>query len=237
MELSERFKIRITVKVDCMEISNLKKLGFTIDCPAETIVTTFSVNGKPHASPMGTWLKKSGEIELRIHTSSRTFQNIVRTRAAVINISRDPKLLASQALKDVFKSKTSLKFKKSKFVDAPKLSNADAWIELEIKNLDKMKISDEIGTSEIARVVGMVRNIEVSKPSIYPLRRASFFLLESAILATKAIEAFKRGKDDVAEKIIQEIENYRERCRKVACCSSEMKMIEKIVNFLKKRRF
>lgn len=217
-----------------MPKTSLQQLGFNTYCPLEVILTTYSPKGKPHASSIGVRMSKSDEVEMKIFTSSQTFQNIAKTGAAVINVVDDSKLLASQALKEIPGFDEKLEFEESHYVNAPRLSSACAHIELEVKNVNKMSISDEIGASEVASVKGVVKNIEIVKRLPRPFKRADFFLVESAIFATRAIEALKRGKSDVARNLIREIDIHREKCSRIAPNSPEMEMITRITNFLKK---
>lgn len=170
---------------------------------------------------------------MKIFTTTRTFRNICSTRAAVINLVDDPKLIVSQALKEIPDIETTLEFERSDNIDAPKLSGACAHIEIEIRSVERMRVLDEMGPSEVARVRGVVKNIEVIKPPPYGFRRVDFLLIESAILATRAIEALKRGRRSVAEGLIREIETHREKCAKIAPLSKEAELMMKIVNFLK----
>ncbi len=217
-----------------MPKASLQQLGFNTDCPVEVILTTYSPKGKPHAASIGVRMGKSNEVKMKIFTSSQTFQNITNTGAAVINVVDDPKLLATPALKEIPGFKEKLEFEESRHVDAPKLSSACAYIELEVKNLNKMSISDEIGASEVANVKGVVKNIEVVKRLPRPFKRADFFLVESAILATRAVKALRRGKNDVAQNLIREIDIHRKKCGRTAPHSPEMKMITRITDSLKK---
>ncbi|KXB02286.1 hypothetical protein AKJ43_02065 [candidate division MSBL1 archaeon SCGC-AAA261D19] len=209
---------------------SLRDLGIT-DVPSETVLTTFSPERKPHASAMGVRAITDRDVKLKIFTATKTFQNIDRKGAAVINIVGDAELLVRLGLPQIFSSK-NIEFEKSKQVDAPRLLGADAFIEFEVKNVEKDNISDEIGISEVAYLTGSVKNIEIGDCSPRAFKRTEFFLIESAIIATRAIEALKRGKKNMAEDMIQEIDHYRKKCDEIAPHSSETAHIGKIVDSL-----
>ena len=170
---------------------------------------------------------------MRIFTPSKTFENISEAGAAVINLVDDPKLLAGQALKDIPELGGSLEFERSRSVNAPRLSGACAYVELEVESIEMVSLQDEIGTSEVAKVRGVVKNIEIARRSARPFRRVDLFLLESAVLATRALEALKRGRGDLAGNLVREIKKYREKCEKIAPRSTETEMVKRIENFLK----
>lgn len=209
---------------------SLRDLGIT-DVPSETVLTTFSPDGKPHASAMGVRAITDREVKLKIFTATKTFQNINRRGAAVVNIVGDAELLVRLGLPQIFPSK-NIEFERSKRVDAPRLLEADAFIEFEVKKVKKDNISDKIGTSEMAYLTGSVKNIEIGDCSPRAFKRTEFFLIESAIIATRAIEALKRERKNMAEDMIQEINHYLRKCDEIAPHSSEASLIRKIVDSL-----
>lgn len=210
---------------------SLQDLGLTDNSPSETVLTTFSPEEEFHASAMGVKAIGGGEVKLKIFTATETFRNIDRRGAGTINVVDDAELLVKQGLPQIFSSE-NLEFERSDHVDAPRLLGADAFIEFEVKNVEKEIISDEIGTSEIAHVTGSVKNIEIGDYSPRPFKRTEFFLIESAIIATRAIEAFREGKEDKANSMIREINRYLKKCQEIAPRSSKTKLIAKILDYL-----
>ncbi len=215
-------------------MSSLTKIGLTKQSPAEIVLTTFSPDKRPHASVIGIRTIGKSKVLLRIFTDTRTFRNLLQSRAAVINIVRDVNLLASLALKEFpgF-GKIALKFEKSGHVNAPKLAKTDARVEVEVEEVERAKISDEIGSSEVAYITARVKNIEVINPSIHPFKRSEFFVIESVILATRIKEALKNGRDEVAKKKFLELGEYVEKCRRIAPRSGELNLMIKIKDLFK----
>ncbi len=215
-------------------MSSLAETGLSEQSPAEIILTTFSPDKRPHASVVGIKTINQSKLFLRIFTNTRTFQNLLHSKAAVINIVRDVELLVSLALKEFTSfGKIAIEFEKSRNVNAPKLAKSDAHVEIEVEKVERAKISDEIGSSEVAHITARVKNIELITPSIYPFKRSEFFVTESAILATRVKEALKNGKYDVAKKKFLEISEYLEKCRRIAPHSVELNLMIKIKGLFK----
>jgi len=215
-------------------MSSLTKIGLAKQSPAEIVLTTFSPYKRPHASVAGIRTIGKSKVLLRIFTNTRTFRNVLQSRAAVINIVRDVNLLASIALKGFPRfGDFTIKFEKSKHVNAPRLAKTDARVEVGVEKVERSKISDEIGTSEVAYITTRVKNIEVINPSIHPFKRSEFFVIESAILATRIKEALKNGRNKVAKKKFLELSEYVEKCRRIAPHSREINLMIKIKNLFK----
>lgn len=215
-------------------MSSLSEIGLSEQSPAEIVLTTFSPDKRPHASVVGIKAMGGSKVLLRIFANTRTFQNILQSRAAVINIVRDVNLLASLALKRFPRfSKIAPKFEKSGHVNAPRLAKTDARVEVEVEKVERTKISDEIGSSEVAYITARVKNIEVINPSIHPFKRSKFFVIESAILATRIKEALKNGRDEVAKKKFLELSEYVEKCRRIAPHSGELNLMVRIKDLFK----
>jgi hypothetical protein len=214
--------------------SSLAGVGLAEGSPAEVVLTTFSPNGRPHASVMGVKARGKSNVALRVFTNTETFQNLCRSKAAVLNIVRDVELLASIALRDPLGFDESLlKFKRSRYVNAPKLEGADAWVEVEIQRMRRKKILDEVGSSEVAYVTARVKNIEILNPGIHPFKRSELFVIEVAVLATRIIEALKNNKRGAAKKLFLELKEYEKKCLRVAPQSGELNLIMKIIDSLK----
>jgi hypothetical protein len=210
-------------------------VGLNTESPAEIVLTTFYPDKRPHASTIGVKASGKSKVLLRIFTATDTFRNITKSKAAIINIVGDVKLLANLALKDLLGFKESmLSFENSKYVDAPRLKGADAHIEIEVKTIRKKRIFDELGTSEVAHLTAEVKNIDVKNPRIHPPRRSESFVIESAIMATRAMVALKRGEKKIAKKLFRRLNDYKEECELIAPNSRESCLIAKIANSLKR---
>ncbi len=213
---------------------SLEEIGLSGKSPSEIVLTTFSPDKRPHASVAGITTMGNSKVLLRIFTDTKTFKNIIRNKAAVINIVKDVNLLASIALRDFpLFGKISLKFEKSGHVKAPRLAKHDAHVEIEVTGVKREKISDEIGSSEVAHIVAKAISIGVTNPSPHPFKRSEFFVIESAILATRINEALKRDRGEVARKKFLELSEYVEKCRRIAPRSKDLKLMTKIKGLFK----
>ena len=66
---------------------NLEDLGFAKGIIFETIVSTYSSQGSPNIAAMGVLQLDSENIMIRIYKSSKTYNNLVSRRCAIINLS------------------------------------------------------------------------------------------------------------------------------------------------------
>ncbi len=215
----------------------LKNTGLKENTPSETILTTYSKEQEPHMAAIGTQKIGDDRIELKLFTDTTTYENIKRTEVGTINIISNAKFLIKQGLPDIIPSEKSPGWKKSETVEAPYLSEADAIIEFEVEEMQEKTITDEIGTSKFAKVTGLVKNVvKNEKISPKPFKRPELYLVEVAVLATKAIEANKEGKDETLENYLDEISYYEKKCQKIAPKSEESKIISKIKDYILSNR-
>lgn len=215
-------------------MASLKDIGLSEESPAEIVLTTFGPNGVPHASTMGAISSGKSKILLRIFTDTSTFKNIDLSRAAVMNVVRDAELLARLALGDLL-NKPALSFESSKRVNAPRLRGAGAFVEIEIKNLRTEQISDKLGTSGVAHIEAEVKCIDIQTPGVRAFKRSESFVIQAAVLATKIIEAMRKGKVEIAREIFREIVGYKKKCERIAPGSKDSCVITEIVDSLGRR--
>lgn len=214
----------------------LNKIGLDRKSPAEIVLTTFGPNGIPHASTVGMKASGKSKVMLRVFTDTETFRNLVESKAAVVNIVRDVRLLAALALKALLKfDERKLSFMSSKYVNAPRLKAAEAYVEIEVKNLRMEEIFDELGKSEVAHIETEIKHIEAQTSHVQPFKRSESFVIESAVLATKVLETMKKGKVKTGARIFREIVSYEKKCRLVASDSEDCRVISKIVSSLARR--
>lgn len=212
----------------------LKDIGITRETPGEIVLTTYYPDGKAHSSVIGVRASNKSKIFLKIFIDTKTFRNISETKAAVINVTRNAELLTNIALKDLLKfNERRLNFESSRFVNAPRLVDADAYVEIEVKDIRVSTLSDEIGTSKVAQIRANVKNIEVRNQKIHPFRRSELYLIESAVLATRVMEALRRGKRVIARKFLARLNDIRKECERIAPKSKDSHLITRIVNSLK----
>jgi hypothetical protein len=188
----------------------LRDLGLSEGIPAEIVLTTYCPDGKPHASTMGVRIGVESKVLLRVFAGTRTFHNLLKSRAAVINVVRDPELLTKLALKNLFNfDPGTLKFGRSGHVNAPKLEEAEAFVEIEVGPPRLDRVSDELGTSEVGHFEGEVKNIHAGRAGVRALRRTESPVVDSAVLATKIATAVEKGKRGLAEGMFEKLKKRR----------------------------
>lgn len=218
-----------------IKLTKLQEIGITENSPSETIFTTYTPEKKPYNAAIGVKTRNKDKIKSMIFTDTQTYQNIQKNKAAVVNIVEDAKLLVKLGLPYIFpENNKNIEYIESETINAPYLTNADAVIELKIKEITKKKISDKIGTSEAAEITGLVKNIQTKKTPPRPFKRSELYLIETAVLATKAIVANKKENPSVFQEFVKEIKQYEKKCEKIARKSEERKLITKIKDYLLK---
>jgi hypothetical protein len=140
----------------------------------EGIVTTVNADGTANISPMGPLVDQQiTQFVLRPYTTSRTYQNLKRTRQGVLHVTDDVELLARAA---VHRLDPLPKLAKAKKVRGFVLADACRWYEFEVSSLD-----DRSERTTIAcRVVGKGRIRE-----FFGFNRAKHAVVEASILATR----------------------------------------------------
>jgi hypothetical protein len=181
-------------------MTNLYDLGFLKDTIGETIVSTYSADGKPTAAPMGIVMKSNEQVIIRPFISSLTYKNIQTKKCAVANVTSNPELFYLTAFKEANpdgKLPPDL-FQKAETVDAPRLRAADATVEVSV---------DETGSfsTERAEFLCNVQLVKASKklPKVYC--RAQFATIEAIIHATR-IKLFLRGDKQEQKQAIKLLE-------------------------------
>jgi hypothetical protein len=217
-------------------MTTLNELGLLEEYPAEIVLTTFDSNGDPYASTMGVKVAGESKLLLRVFTDTTTFHNLRRFGAAVVNVTRDVKLLVHLALKDLFNFDVhTLGFEKSRRVNAPRLERADAFVEIEVENSHTKLVSDELGVSEIGLFETGVKYVEVRKPGVRALWRSESPALESAVLATKILVALKRGRKKTAVKIFHKLVRHGRTHGIVIHDPKERELLAELIKLLKRR--
>lgn len=217
-------------------MNSLKKLGLSKEPQSEIVMTTFSLGGKPHASAIGVRVSGESKVSLKVFTDTITYENLSNSHAAVINIVRDVELVANLALRDLLNfNDRALSFKSSKCVNAPRLENADAFVEIEVESLRKRRILDKLGASEVAYFMARVKCVDMQKPAARAIRKSESLAIESAVLATRIVVAMKRGKEKIAKKMFLKIVKYKEKSALVGPNQKDSHLITKIVESLRRR--
>ncbi|MEM3615124.1 MAG: DUF447 family protein [Candidatus Methanomethylicia archaeon] len=170
----------------------LGDLGFLRDVILETVVSTYGVDGKPNAAPMGVIMRDECHVVIKPFTSSSTYSNLQLRLCGVVNIVSDPKIFYLTAFKEanVDGVLPFEWFDRAEMVDAPRLRVAEAFIEFSVVDIKLL----EVGRAE---VLCRVESIKASNTLPKAYCRASFAVIESIIHATR-IKSFLR--DYVREK-------------------------------------
>lgn len=194
-------------------MEKLADLGFSKGIIAETIVTTYNIDGLPNAAPMGVIMENEQLILIRPYTSSLTYRNLQSKKCAVINITSNPEVFYRTAFKEANPDGKVPKewFEKAETVNAPRLQIADATIEISVEAI--VPISTE--RTEAVCTVKLIKATNLL-PKAYC--RALFATLEAIIHATR-VKVFLAGDEKQkkqASKLLQTIGIYRDVVHRVA---------------------
>jgi len=154
----------------------------------EVILTTKSRDGKVDAAPMGLRFidNNLSRFLLRIYKENKTYRNLIERPAGVANITRDPTVFVKYLMKDKDKYLRE-EIEDSEVVDAPRLRNAEAYIEFTVES-----IYDEVDPVDfhclVVKAYWGVRVIE-------PYSRAAYALIELAVNISKVEPYLKQGLD------------------------------------------
>jgi hypothetical protein len=181
-------------------MTNLNDLGFLKDTIGETIVSTYDMDGQPNAAPMGVLMKSNKLLLIRPYTSSLTYKNLQAKRCTVVNVTSNPEIFYLTAFKEANPDgQLSPKmFEKAETVDAPRLREADATVELSVAETRSFN-------SERAEFLCSVKFVTSSKelPKVYC--RAQFATIEAVVHATR-IKPFLSGDSQDQERALRLIE-------------------------------
>jgi uncharacterized protein len=190
----------------------LTNLGFSKEAIAETIVSTYNTDGSANAAPMGVILQDELHLIINFFNSSKTYKNIVENKCAVINLTNCIEAFYKTAFKEANPQGTLSQewFKKARLVEAPKISFADATVEV---SLDTLMVSGD----EKTQAVFSVRSVEAKKMYPQALCRAAALTLEAIIHATR-VKAYVNIDSEQADvnKLLETINSHREVVNRVA---------------------
>ena len=119
-------------------LRSLFDLGFIKNTIFESIVSTYNKEGTPNAAPMGIMTEDMNQLIMRPYTQSNTYKNLILHRYAVLNITSNPVIYYKTAIKEnnLDNLVSDEWFEKSSFIYAPKIKNADAYIEVKIVDFE-----------------------------------------------------------------------------------------------------
>ena len=207
----------------------LADLGFSKGVILETVVSTYSVYGKPNAAPMGVKMKTLKRIALKIYTSSSTYKNLQSKRCAVVNVTSDPEIFYYTAFKEANPEGEVPQewFEKAEIIDAPRLRTADAHIEVAIASLTPI----DARTAEALCDVKLVR-ASTNLPKAYC--RAAFATIEAIIHATRVKPFMTHGDSQEQKQALKLLETIRQ-CHDVVNRIAPSSRYSKIMEDLSQR--
>ena len=195
-------------------MTNIADLGFSEGVIVETIVTTYNADGQANAAPMGATMTMPQRVAFRIYASSLTYKNLQSRKCGVVNVTSDPELFYRTAFKEANPDGVVPQewFEKAETVDAPKMSAAEAHIEVAVADITPL----DAERAEVSCEVKLVQAASVL-PKAYC--RALFATVEAIVHATR-VEAFiahgDRRKREQALKLLETIRECRDVVNRVA---------------------
>jgi hypothetical protein len=192
--------------------AKLTDLGFSKGMIAECVVSTYNIDGKPDAAPMGVIMEDEQQLIINFFNSSITCSNIKANRCAVVNLTSNIELFYKTAFKEANPDGKLPQgwFEKAKAVNAPKLRFADATIDVSVIDITP------IGTVK-TKAICNVDLVQATRkfPRVYS--RAMDATLEAIIHATR-VKAFlnDEGKRERVSKLLSLIDNCDDVVNRVA---------------------
>ena len=196
--------------------AKLSDLGFLKGMIAECIVSTYNMDGKPDAAPMGVIMEDEQHLIINLFNSSTTCINIKANRCAIVNLTSNIEVFYKTAFKEANQNGklTQEWFEKAKAVNAPKLRFADATIDVSVTEITP------IGTLK-TRVECNVELVRATRKFPQVHCRAMDATLEAIIHATR-VKVFlnDEGKQKKVSELLKLIENCNDVVNRVAPNSS-----------------
>jgi len=141
-------------------------------------IASFYLDGEPWATPLGFRLVDSDSILVNVYSGTRTFTAITSGVDVVLNIVRDPAVYLYTTFKNFYKNwRNLIKFDKGVKVKAPRILNAEAYIELK-----PLYIQYNFNT---ARAIYRIVDIYPGAPILEPHSRCISHIIDAIIYLTK----------------------------------------------------
>lgn len=206
----------------------LSKLGF-INCDVvEVLLTTISAKGEPNTAPMGVWIEMGPRLALRPYQETQSARNLEINREAVLNLSQDPELFLSFAFKEELRQLQSVEYISAKTVKAPRLSGANAYVEVTVKP----KHSTEF-VAPFREFLCAVQHIEVTSKFPLVFSRSRSAAIECVIYATK-IRALHKTDPITVKHLAHQIGEHNALVERIAPQSPAAEVIRKVETLLPK---
>lgn len=191
-------------------MANLADLGFKVDVISEAIVTTYNIDGSANAAPMGLKLTDEQHLSLCIFNTATTCRNLKTKKSAAVNLTHNIEIYYRSALKGAKKGALPAEwFVAAEAVEAPKLSAADATVEISVEEIE----------SVCDRTLFLCKVQHLSAKKVFPqvYCRALPLTLEAITHATRVkVFAKDQNKKDEVAKLTEIIQEYSAIVERVA---------------------
>lgn len=201
----------------------LEELGFVRGMIFETIVSTYSLEERPNAAPMGVVSDDMRHVVISPFTTTQTFTNLKRGGCAVVNFVAD----ASTFYKTAFKNEGVESaygddfFERAEVVDAPRLKDVDALLEVSV-----VKLQEE---ENRAQVICRIDRWERGTSRFQPYCRGGFAVIEAIIHATRIRMFLSQGSEGEARRLMELVEYYQQLISRVAPDSAYSRIMGDII--------
>ena len=203
-------------------LKELKLSGFTKHGIVEVVLVTQNFDGSPNAAPIVVKLV-DGSLELKSYRGSKTYENLKRTKRAIINVTHDPLLFLYTSFKDEF-------VKQPKILPDLTLKDADSYI---IVDLISEKSHSEEWSIYKATPVDFVKRRK--NPIVFSRGRAA--AIEAIIHATRVKAFINKGKEAEVKELTRKIEACSRTVNRVSPIDSpEHLVIDNLGKLLEKWR-
>ena len=190
----------------------LADLGFLKGVIEECIISTYSIEGKVDAAPMGVIVEDEAHVIVTFFNSSATCNNIKANKCATVNLTSNIEVFYKTAFKEAnINGKLPQEwFEKARSVNAPKLRSAEATIEVSVTELVPL-------SSEKTKAVFEIKLLEATPkyPQVYC--RAMAATLEAILHGTR-VKFFinDKNKQKQVTTLLEQIQGCNELVKKVA---------------------
>ncbi len=187
----------------------------------EVIVSTYNDRGSPTAAPMGIIFKNPSSFVIKPYLSTATYRNLELRRVGVVNFTRDLLVFLESAFKGYVEPRalSSNGFSSAHSVRAPRLMDAELWLEFKAKSFS--------GKGERLTVLCSVESVEDGLANVKPFSRGDFAALECMIYGTKVLALREEPLEDLSE-IARLLILYRRLAGKVAPRGVASKVVDEV---------
>ncbi len=172
------------------------------DVLLEVILTTVSRTHEHNAAPIGI-RRADAHVLAEVACGTRTVRNISETRIAVLNLIRSPLTFAQAA----FNMLPISAFRPLPGHDVHILSEAAAFVVLDLQSEEDFRRVDDLGASDFRRFTFTPSRVQILAPPQPHSRRYSA-AIEAIIGVTKAGLAQERGLKQPIPRMVRDIRTY-----------------------------